>query len=121
VEVDAQYIKGMLNKPDLHPNAAMNQWIAAILMFDFKLVHVPGAKHKGLDGLLRRRVAENEEEEEGVEEVEEWVNKVIGCGIWVASWLEGGDKTLVLAVGKRGVGDKDVTLERKGKGNRSSE
>jgi len=21
VEVDAQYIKGMLNKPDLHPNA----------------------------------------------------------------------------------------------------
>ena len=25
VEVDAQYIKGMLNKPDLHPNAAMNR------------------------------------------------------------------------------------------------
>jgi len=24
VEVDVQYIKGMLNKPDLHPNAAMN-------------------------------------------------------------------------------------------------
>ena len=25
VEVDTQYIKGMLNKPDLHPNAAMNR------------------------------------------------------------------------------------------------
>ena len=71
MEVDAQYIKGMLNKLDLHPNAAMNQWIAAILMFNFKLVHVPGAKHKGPDGLSRRRVAESEEEGESVEEVEE--------------------------------------------------
>jgi len=25
VEVDAQYIKIMLNKPDLHPNTAMNR------------------------------------------------------------------------------------------------
>jgi len=120
VEVDAQYIKRMLNKPDLHPNATMNRWIAAILIFDFELVHVPGAKHKGPDGLSRRRVAESEEEEEGVEEVEEWVDEVIGCGIWVASWLEGGGETLVLAVGKRRVGGEDVTLERKGKGDRSS-
>lgn len=69
VEVDAQYIKGMLNKPDIHPNAAMNRWISAILMFDFELVHVPGAKHKGPDGLSRRRVAEDGGEEggEGVE------------------------------------------------------
>jgi len=56
VEVNAQYIKKMLNKPDLHPNAAMNRWIAAILIFDFELVHVPGTKHKGPDGLSRRRV-----------------------------------------------------------------
>jgi len=46
---------------------------------------------------------------------------VIGCGIWVVSWLEGGGKILVLAVGKRGIGDEDITLERKGKGDRSSE
>ena len=58
VEVNAQYIKRMLNKPDLHPNAAMNRWIAAILIFDFELVHVPGTKHKGPDGLSRRRVVE---------------------------------------------------------------
>jgi len=120
VKVDVQYIKGMLNKPNLYPNATMNRWIAAILMFNFKLVHVPGTKHKGPDGLSRRRVAESKEEGEGVEEVEEWVDEVISCGIWVASWLEGGGETLVLAVGKRGVGDEDVTLERKGKGNRSS-
>ena len=120
MKVDVQYIKGMLNKPNLYPNATMNRWIAAILMFNFKLVHVPGTKHKGPDGLSRRRVAESKEEGEGVEEVEEWVDEVISCGIWVASWLEGEGETLVLAVGKRGVGDEDVTLERKGKGNRSS-
>lgn len=27
VEVDAKYIKGMLNEPDLQPNAAINRWI----------------------------------------------------------------------------------------------
>ena len=70
VEMDAQYIKGMLNKPDLHPNAAMNRWIGVILMFDFELVHVPGTKHKGPDGLSRRRVTDSEEEEEGIEEAE---------------------------------------------------
>jgi len=68
VEMDAQYIKEMLNKPDLHPNAAMNRWIAAILMFDFELVYVPGTKHKGPDGLSRRRVADSKEEGEGIEE-----------------------------------------------------
>jgi len=88
VEVDAQYIKGMLNKSDLYPNTAMNQWIAAILMFDFELVHVPGAKHKGPDGLSRRRVAEREEEGEGVKEVEEWVDEVID---WL--WNMGGKLT----------------------------
>ena len=50
VEVDAKYIKGMLNNPDIQPNATINRWIAGILLFDFKLVHVPGATH-GPDGL----------------------------------------------------------------------
>jgi len=40
VEVDAKFIKGMLNDPDLQPNAAINRWIQGILMFDFALVHV---------------------------------------------------------------------------------
>ena len=56
VEMNAQYIKRILNKPDLHPNAAMSRWIAAILMFDFELVHVPGTKHKGPNRLSRRSV-----------------------------------------------------------------
>ena len=51
VEVDAKYIKGMLNEPDLQPNATMNRWIQGILMFDFKLIHVPADKHRGPDAL----------------------------------------------------------------------
>jgi len=70
VEVDAQYIKGMLNKLDLYPNTVMNRWIMAILMFDFKLVHVPGTKHKGPNRLSRRRVVDSEEERKGIEEAE---------------------------------------------------
>ena len=41
VEVDAKYIKGMLNEPDLQPNNAINCWIQGILLFTFKLIHVP--------------------------------------------------------------------------------
>ena len=51
VEVDAKYIKGMLNHPDIQPNATINRWIATIHSFHFKLVHVPAAKHTGADGL----------------------------------------------------------------------
>jgi len=60
----------MLNKLDLHPNIAMNRWIMAILMFDFKLVYVPKMKHKGPDKLLRRRATEDKEGGEGVKETE---------------------------------------------------
>jgi len=53
VEVDAKYIKGMLNEPDLQPNAAVNRWIQGILIFDFKLIHVPATKFQGPDALSR--------------------------------------------------------------------
>jgi transposase InsO family protein len=60
VEVDAKYIKGMLNEPDLQPNAAINRWIQGILLFDFKLIHVPATKFKGPDALSRRGLGEGE-------------------------------------------------------------
>ena len=53
VEVDAKYIQGMLNHPDVQPNATINRWIAGILVFNFDLKHVPGSTH-GPDGLSRR-------------------------------------------------------------------
>ncbi|KXN88710.1 hypothetical protein AN958_06254 [Leucoagaricus sp. SymC.cos] len=44
--------------------------ISAILTFDFKLVHISGAKHRGPDELSRRRIAENKGKE-GSEDIEE--------------------------------------------------
>jgi len=60
VEVDAKYIKGMLNESDLQPNAAINRWIQGILLFDFKLIHVPASKFRGPDALSRRGLGEGE-------------------------------------------------------------
>ena len=37
VEVDARYIKGMLNNPDTAPSASINCWIISILTFHFEL------------------------------------------------------------------------------------
>lgn len=61
VEVDAKYIKGMLNDPDLQPNATINRWIQGILLFDFELVHVPAERHRGPDALSRKELADGEE------------------------------------------------------------
>jgi len=85
VEVDASYIRGMLSNPDIQPNAAVNRWIAAILLFDFKLVHVPASKHKGPDGLSRREPAPGEEEHD---DPEDWVDSALSLGIWVVSWFD---------------------------------
>ena len=83
VEMDAVFIRGMLNNPDVQPNAVINRWIAAILLFDFKLVHVPADKHQGPDGLSRRKPAEGENDEE--DDPEEWIDKTLGLGIWATT------------------------------------
>ena len=44
VEVDAKYIKGMLNEPDLQPNAAINWCIQGELvklLENYNLPHIP--------------------------------------------------------------------------------
>jgi transposase InsO family protein len=76
VEVDAKYIKGMLNNPDIQPNATINRWIAGILLFDFKLVHVPGVTH-GPDG-LSRRPAQPDDDPEPPDDYEDWIDKSYG-------------------------------------------
>jgi hypothetical protein len=82
IEVDAKYIKGMLNKPDIQPNAAINQWIAAILLFDFNLVHVPGDKHSSPDGLSCRPYTDNGNVEDS-EDVEDWIDAAGGFTIGI--------------------------------------
>ena len=60
LEVDAKYIKDMLNNPDLQPNASINRWIQGILLFDFELCHVPAERHKGPDALSSRTPNEDD-------------------------------------------------------------
>jgi len=83
VEMDAQFIRGMLKNPDIQPNATINRWIAAILLFDFNLIHIPVEKHHGPDGLSRREPADGEDEED---DPEEWIDDVLSLGLWVVSW-----------------------------------
>ena len=73
VEVDAKYIKGMLNEPDLQPNASINRWIQGILLFDFSLIHVPAVRHQGPDALSRRELGEGEQIED---EDDSWLDDI---------------------------------------------
>ncbi|KAJ8483236.1 hypothetical protein ONZ45_g14668 [Pleurotus djamor] len=83
VEVDAKYIKGMINNPDIHPNATMNRWIAGILLFDFTLRHVPGKSHAPADGLSRRPPAPEDPAVE--EDIEAWIDEANGFMLEVRS------------------------------------
>lgn len=80
VEVDASSIKGMLNNPDVQPNAAVNRWIAAIKLFDFTLVHVPASKHTGPDGLSRRTPTATDSRNGG-READAWIDTAYGFGV----------------------------------------
>ena len=51
VEMDMQYMKGMLHHPNIAPSTVINRWILAILTFYFELVYVPDKVH-GPDSLL---------------------------------------------------------------------
>jgi hypothetical protein len=73
VEVDAKYIKGMLNDPDLQPNAAINRWIQGILLFPFDLLHVSAKNHTGPDALSRRTLAEGESAES---DDDSWLDRI---------------------------------------------
>lgn len=71
VEVDASYIKQMINNPDLAPTATINRWIEGILLYHFMLRHVPADSHKGPDGLSRRPPAPDDTDEEDYDAEEE--------------------------------------------------
>jgi len=73
VEVDAKYIKGMINNPDIQPSATINRWIAGILLFDFKLRHVSAKDHAPADGLSRRPRAEDDPVNE--DDGQDWIDK----------------------------------------------
>jgi hypothetical protein len=59
VETDAKYIKGMLENPDMMPNATVNRWIDEISLYKFSIRHKAG-KTFGPDGLSRRPTQEGD-------------------------------------------------------------
>ena len=75
VEVDAEYIKGMINNPDLNPNATLNRWIATIKLFDFDLKHVPATIHTGPDGMSRKPPTIEDIQEAESDDIEEWIDE----------------------------------------------
>lgn len=80
VEVDARYIKGMLQNPDIVPSASINRWILAILTFHFTLVHVPGTLH-GPDGLSQRPRQPNDppdSDDNKEDQFDDWIDRVYG-------------------------------------------
>jgi hypothetical protein len=85
VEMDAKFIKGMINNPTLHPNDAVNRWISAILLFDFDLVHIPADKHTGADGLSRRPRADEDPSPEDSDILQDWIDSNAGFFIDASS------------------------------------
>ena len=78
IEMDAKFIKGMLNSPALHPNDAVNLWVSAILLFDFELVHVPTAKHTGADNLSQHPQAAEDPDAEEPDELDNLIDSNAG-------------------------------------------
>jgi hypothetical protein len=77
VEMDAQYMRDMLANPDIQRSAAINRWISAIQLFDFKLVHVPAEKHQGPDSL--EPILSEDDDDDG--DPEEWVDGILSLGL----------------------------------------
>jgi hypothetical protein len=83
IRMDAKYIKGMLNNPDIPLNTAMNRWIVRVLLFDFAIEHTPGISHAP-DGLSRRPGAPEDPVDN--EDVEDWIDKACGFAVLAMNW-----------------------------------
>ena len=69
---------------------------------NFKLIHIPAQKlHQGPDGLSWCPPLEGEDDE--ADNPEDWVDEVLGLGIWVMSWMAEVVRVLVCAVEVLGV------------------
>ena len=74
VETDAKYLEGMLNNPDVMPNATINRWIDQVTMYHFTLRHKPGISF-GPDGLSRRPKQPRDEPQPHIDDDDDIPNK----------------------------------------------
>ena len=86
VEMDAKYVKGMINNPDLQLNATINRWIAGILLFHFKLHHISADRHASPDRLSRRPPSDDNPPD--TDDFEDWLdNSYSFCVTLLNDWL----------------------------------
>ena len=79
MEIDASYIKGMLNNLDIQLGTAMNRWIVGIKLFHFELVHVPGTLPTGLDGLSCHDPSPNDPIVD--DDTDDWLDRTMGFSV----------------------------------------
>ena len=72
--MDAKYIEGMINNPDLQPNATINCWITGILLFTFHLIHIPATHYTRADGLSHCPLSKDDPPQE--DDFEDWLDRV---------------------------------------------
>ena len=70
--MDAKYVKGMINNPDLQPNMTINRWIASILLFHFKFHHISADRHTSPDGLSRQPPSDDDPPD--TDDFEDWLD-----------------------------------------------
>jgi hypothetical protein len=86
VEVDAKYIKGMINNPDIQPNNTINRWIAGILLFDFRLRHVSAKKHSPADALSRHCMSTDDDPDDPDDDPDDWIDQANAFCTEAANW-----------------------------------
>lgn len=92
VEVNAKYIKGMINNPNIQPSATTNCWIAGILLFNFKLQYVPTKDHASADGLSCQPHAEADHND--------WIDKAYSFAMECLNMAaQGSSKNILLTAG----------------------
>ena len=79
MEINASYIKGMLNNLDIQLVTAMNRWIVGIKLFHFELIHVLGTLHTGLDGLSCHAPSPNDPIVE--DNTDDWLDRTMGFAV----------------------------------------
>ncbi|RDB15232.1 Retrovirus-related Pol polyprotein from transposon 17.6 [Hypsizygus marmoreus] len=83
LDVDAKFLTEMIRSPDL-PNAPMTRWILYLLLFDFKIQHVPAISHQGPDGLSRRKHTPEDSDDE---DAEGYLDNIVNQASYVRSPL----------------------------------
>ena len=94
VETDMRYIKEMLVHPDIQSSASINQWILAILTFQFTLVHVKEKTHAP-DGLLRQPQQPKDDISDEDDGFDDWINTLYGFLHMIQPFPQNSSKTLL--------------------------